>query len=228
MPAGSLEQIVFRMDLIGRLAAAGKCVINPPRAIEVAVDKYLALSRMAAAGLHVPPTIVCQRPSDALAAFDELGGDIVLKPLFGSEGVGITRITDRDLAERAFNMLDRMSSVIYVQKFIDHGGGDLRLFVIGKQVVASMRRVGAGWKTNIAQGGRGEPFSPTDELRDVALRAAAACETLVTGVDILMDQTDRPIVLEVNGVPGWQTISAVTGVDIAERIVEFAENDATD
>src|SRR5215471_5748730 len=86
MPPGSLEQVVFRMDCLGRFEAAGGVVINPARAIEAAVDKFLTSAKLEAAGLLTPRTICCQTPEDAMLAFAELGGDVVLKPLFGSEG----------------------------------------------------------------------------------------------------------------------------------------------
>ncbi len=86
MPPGSLEQVVFRMDVLGRLAAAGVTVLNPPRAVEAAVDKYLATALLQEAGLLVPRTIACQTADDALLAFENLGRDVVVKPLFGAEG----------------------------------------------------------------------------------------------------------------------------------------------
>ncbi len=86
MPPGSLEQVVFRMDVLGRLEVAGKVVVNPARAIEAAVDKYLASAKLSAAGLRTPRTIVCQTVDAAMTAFAALGGDVVLKPLFGAEG----------------------------------------------------------------------------------------------------------------------------------------------
>src|SRR5262245_30488733 len=98
MPAGSLEQVVFRMDVLHRLMAAGVPVLNPPRALETAVDKYLACWRMEAAGLPVPPTVACEKADEALTAMEALGGDVVVKPLFGSEGKGITRVNDADIA----------------------------------------------------------------------------------------------------------------------------------
>src|SRR5690349_3139183 len=88
MPPGSLEQVVFRMDALHRLSALGVKVLNPPRAVEVAVDKYLALAQLDAAGLPVPPTWTGESAEAALTAFEELGGDVVVKPLFGSEGRG--------------------------------------------------------------------------------------------------------------------------------------------
>ena len=98
MPPGSLEQVVFRMDALHRLRAAGVPVLNPPAAVEACVDKYLATARLDAAGLLVPPTVACQRADDAQEAFAALGGDVVVKPLFGAEGRGMVRVADPELA----------------------------------------------------------------------------------------------------------------------------------
>src|SRR5207302_9451310 len=92
MPPGSLEQVVFRMDVLHRLQSRGVRVLNPPAAVEACVDKYLASARLAEAGLRVPPTVVCQHADAALEAFAALGGDVVVKPLFGSEGRGMVRV----------------------------------------------------------------------------------------------------------------------------------------
>lgn len=220
MPPGSLEQVVFRMDLLHRLEQQGVMVLNPPRAIETAVDKYLALVRIEAAGLPVPATIVCQRHVDAMRGFDELGGDVIVKPIFGSEGWGMTRITDRDLASRAFAQLERMNSVIYLQKTIDHGGSDLRLFVLNGQVIAAMRRTASDWRTNVARGALTQPVEIDDRLRDLAVRAAVACGAIVAGVDLLHDASGKPFVIEVNAAPGWRALSATTGIDIALAIID--------
>ena len=183
----------------------------------------------------MPATITCQRAVDAMGAFERLGGDVIVKPLFGSEGFGMMRISDGDLARRAFAALERVQSVIYVQRFVPHGGGtgagtgggtgggDLRLFVIDGQVTAAMRRTADDWRTNIACGGRGEPFDPDAALRDLAVRAAAACDAVVAGVDLLIGDDGDVFVLEVNASPGWQALSAVTGVDIAARIIACVE-----
>ncbi len=221
MKSGSFEQIVFRMDLMQRLGAVNLPMVNPPRAIEIGVDKYLSLSLLRAAGLTIPQTVICQKYSDAMSAFDELGGDVVVKPLFGSQGFGITRITDRVLAQRAFNQLVKMQSVIYVQRFVPHGGSDLRLFVLGDRVLTAMRRRGVDWRTNIALGGRGEAFEPDPLLREMALRAARACEALVAGVDILIGDDGENYVLEVNPIPGWKELAAVTGIDITRELLQF-------
>src|SRR3954470_22652409 len=175
MPPGSLEQVVFRMDVLHRLQARGVAVLNPPSAIETCVDKYLTTARLAAAGLAVPPTIVCQHADAALEAFTALGGDVVVKPLFGSEGRGMVRVSDPDLAWRTFRALERLQSVLYLQRFVAHPGWDLRAFVLGGRVLAAMRRYArGGWRTNVAQGGKGVPVQATAEEETLALRAAAA------------------------------------------------------
>ncbi|MFO0890445.1 MAG: hypothetical protein U0790_15045 [Isosphaeraceae bacterium] len=126
MPPGSLEQVVFRMDALHRVAAGGVPVWNPPRAVEAAVDKYLSLAMLAAAGVPVPATWTGQTAAEALAAFEALGEDVVAKPLFGSEGRGLMRIGDRELAWRAFHALERMDAAIYLQRVVRHPGHDLR------------------------------------------------------------------------------------------------------
>ena len=221
MPPGSLEQVVFRMDLLQSLESRGVPIINTPKAIETSVDKYLALTRIQSAGLPVPATIVCQRFVDAMAAFDELGGVVVIKPIFGSEGWGMTRITDRDLAARAFAQLERMNSAIYVQRFIDHGGCDLRLFVIDGHVVAAMKRTANDWRTNVARGATAESIVADAAIQEMATRAAAACGALVAGVDILHGPSGEPYVIEVNAAPGWRALAAATSQDIAGMLIDF-------
>src|SRR5207249_6795759 len=120
MPPGSLEQVVYRMDVLARLEGAGVVVLNSAKSVECAVDKYLTTARLEAAGLPVPATVVCENSEDALAAFERLGSDVVVKPIFGSEGRGILRVSDPDLALRTFRTLERLQAVLYLQQFVDH------------------------------------------------------------------------------------------------------------
>ena len=215
MPPATLEQVVFRMDVLGQLEATGMPVVNPARAVEAAVDKYLASAKLAAAGLLTPPTIVCQTADEGLAAFHRLGGDVVVKPLFGSEGRGITRITDEPLAERAFGMLAQLGAVLYVQQFIPHDGSDLRVLVVGNQRWAMRRRNPLDWRTNVSRGATPEPAELTDELVELATRAAQAIGAPVAGVDLLPARDGRLYAIEVNAVPGWQALSRTLKVDVA-------------
>jgi RimK family alpha-L-glutamate ligase len=222
MPPGSLEQVVFRMDVLHRLTARGVPVVNSPAALEACIDKYLASARLEAAGLLVPATLVCQHSDEAMAAFAQLGGDVIVKPLFGSEGRGMVRVSDPDLAWRTFRALERIQSVIYLQQVIAHPGWDLRVFVLGGRVLAAMRRWARnGWRTNVAQGGKGETVSLTAEEERLALAAAAAVGAAVAGVDLLPGPRGEWYVLEVNAVPGWRALAPVSGVDVATEVLRY-------
>jgi RimK family alpha-L-glutamate ligase len=223
MPPGSLEQIVFRMDLLARLEASGPSVFNPPRAIEAAVDKYLASARLAAAGLPVPPTIVCQSPEDAIQAFFTLGGRVVVKPLFGSEGRGIALLDDEALAERAFRMLANMGAVLYLQQFIPHDGFDIRALVVGQKVFAMRRKNPNDWRTNVSRGATAEAIELDPELASLARRAAEAIAAPIAGVDLLPGRDGNLYVLEVNAVPGWKALAAAIQTDIAAAVLEYVE-----
>ena len=219
MPPGSLEQVVFRMDALAQLESSGVRVINPARAIEAAVDKYLATAKLQAAELLVPPTIVCQTAADGLAAFETLGGDVVVKPLFGGEGRGITRVNDVAIARRVFMSLEQIGSVLYLQKFIPHDGVDWRLLVIGDDVLGMKRINPDDWRTNISLGARPAPLEVTVELAQLARCGAAAVGATVAGVDLLPGRDGRLYAIEVNAVPGWRALGEITGVDVAERVL---------
>jgi ribosomal protein S6--L-glutamate ligase len=224
MPPGSLEQVVFRMDALARLEAAGVTVMNSPKAIECAVDKYLATSRLAAAGLPVPETVVCENADAALAAFETLGGDVVVKPLFGAEGRGIVRVSDPDLALRTFRTLERIDAVLYLQRFVEHEGFDVRLLLLdGKLIGAMKRRSWDDFRTNVSRSGKAELHTATEAERDLALRAAAAVGTRFAGVDLLYDRSGACYVIEVNAVPGWRALQRVTGGNVASDVIASFE-----
>jgi len=220
VPSGSLEQVVFRVNALHRLEQSGRRIVNPPLAIEHCACKYFALSRLAQAGLPVPPTIVAERFDQALSAFEELGGDVVVKPLFGSEGRGLLRVSDPDLAYRTFKALEMGNYVYYLQQYIPHGCEDYRVFVVGGEVVAAMRRVGTGWKTNVSQGAKPEACLIDARLRELGLGAARAFDADYLGVDILPHADGKASVIEVNAIPAWAGLKQATGVDAADLLVD--------
>jgi RimK family alpha-L-glutamate ligase len=221
MPPGSLEQVVFRMDCLARYEAAGGVAINPAKAVEAAVDKFLTSAKLSAAGLLTPRTIACQTWEQGMAAFSELGGDVVVKPLFGSEGRGLIRLQDESLALRAFKMLAQLGAVLYVQEFVPHEGEDWRLLVLGEQVFGMRRRNTLDWRTNVSRGASTAPLEVTAELRDLAQRAAAAVRAPFAGVDILPARDGQLYLIEVNAVPGWKALARTLGVDIAAQLLDF-------
>jgi ribosomal protein S6--L-glutamate ligase len=109
-----------------------------------------------------------------------------------------------------------------LQKFIQHPGWDLRVFVLGKRVLTAMRRRANGhWRTNVAQGGIGEAAAITPEVCELALRAAAVVDAPLAGIDLLPGPDGQMFVLEVNAVPGWRALAPVTGIDIAREIIAY-------
>lgn len=220
IPGGSLEQIIYRMDALHRLENAGVAIINSPLTIERSVDKYYTLTLMEDARLPTPRTIVTERFDDALAAFHELGGDVVVKPLFGAEGRGMVRVTDSDSAFRVFKALQLGNYVYYLQQYVPHDCMDIRVFVIGGQVAAAMLRRGKDWKTNIANGATAVPFALDDTLREMSVEAAGLLGAVYAGVDILPVEGGGYTLIEVNGIPGWRGLKSATGVDVAELLID--------
>lgn len=221
IPGGSLEQVIFRVDALHRLENAGVRVVNPPAAIERTVDKYYTSTLLEDAGLPTPRTIVAEQFSDAVDAFQELGGDVVVKPIFGSEGRGMARVSDPDTAYRVFRALELGRYIYYLQEFIPHHKEDIRVFVIGGEAVAAMVRRGETWRTNVARGAAAGALTLDDELRELSTRAADALGADYAGVDILPAEDRHYTVIEVNGIPGWQGLAEATGIDVAEHLVAY-------
>jgi RimK family alpha-L-glutamate ligase len=211
---GSLEQLVFRMDMLYKLERLGFYMI------EHCVDKYDVLAILEDEGIPVPRTLATESVNEALKAFNELGGDIVVKPIFGSRGQGATRVNDVDIADTIFKAITFHHGVIYMQEFVPHGHSDIRAFVINSQVIASMRRVATGWKTNYSRGGKPEPAKISKELEEMAIKSTKAVGCKIAGVDIL-EGPEGPRIVDVNSQPGWKGLQAVTKVDIAEEIINF-------
>jgi RimK family alpha-L-glutamate ligase len=223
IPRGSLEQVVFRVDALHALAAAGVRTVNAALAIERTIDKFLASALLAAAGIPTPRTVACERADDALAAFAELGSDVIVKPLFGSMGFGMARVEDPDVAARVFRALEIERAVYYLQETVPHDGVDVRALVVGERVIAAIERVGTGWRANLARGARPRPVALEDDRAALCARAAAALGCDYAGVDLLRGADGRDQVLEVNGIPGWRGVEDATGVDVAGALVAHLE-----
>jgi RimK family alpha-L-glutamate ligase len=138
----------------------------------------------------------------------------------------MVRASDPELAWRTFRTLERLQTVLYVQRFMPHPGWDLRVLVLGGSVLAAMRRHARDdWRTNVAQGGRAEAVTTTVEQERLALDAAAAVGADFAGVDLL-PTPDGHVVLEVNAVPGWRALGPVYGVDVATTVVRYLSRES--
>jgi RimK family alpha-L-glutamate ligase len=217
---GSLEELVFRMDMLYKLERQGFLIINPAEAIEHCVDKYDILAILEDNSIPVPRTVATESVTEALKAFTELGEDVVAKPLFGSRGIGATRILDLEIATTIFKAITFHHGVIYIQEFIPHGTSDIRAFVIDGTVTAAMRRVAESWKTNYSQGAKPSPVKLKPNLEQLAVKAAKVVGCKIAGVDIL-EGPNGPVIVDVNSQPGWKGLQMVTKVNIAEKIVTF-------
>lgn len=218
--AGIFQKIFFRLDILRAIEECDVKLINSRESLEIASDKFLTSIFLEKYKIPTPKTIICEDPNMALDAFEELGGDCVYKPLFGSKGVGITRLNDKAFAENVLYTLGRLNKVFYLQEFIEHYNRDIRILVMGNRVVAGMYRVGDDWKTNIYAGAKAEPLEVSKELENLAIKSAQVTKTAIAGVDIV--ESDRGyLVLEVNSIPGFTALQKVSDVNIAEEIISY-------
>lgn len=220
IPGGSLEQVIYRVDALHWIEERGVVVVNSPRAIERCVDKFYTTALLHDAGLPTPETVVCQQVDDAINAIKAMG-ECVIKPIFGSLGHGMVRVSEPEVARRILRSLEQTRTVFYVQKAIDHGGRDIRVFVVGGSVIGAIeRRAPEGeWRTNVAIGGTATPFDLPEAWAQLAIRAAAMVGADYAGVDLLPSRDGQVFVLEVNGIPGWEGFQKATGIDVAGAIV---------
>jgi len=218
--AAPTQKIFFRLDLLSAIEEYGIKLINSRESLEIASDKFLTSIYLERYKIPTPKTIVCENPNDAIEAFEELGGDIVLKPLYGSKGVGITRINDKGFAENVIYTLSQLNEIFYLQEFIEHYNRDIRILVLGDKAIAGMYRVSDNWKTNIHAGARMEPLELTEELKNLAIKAAKITKTEIAGVDIVESENGL-LVLEVNSIPGFTALQKVTELNLAEEIVSY-------
>ncbi len=220
VPGGSLEQVIFRVDVLHRLENAGINVINTPGCIEKTVDKYYTSSLLEDNQIPTPRTVVTESFDEAMAAFQTMG-DVIVKPLFGSLGLGMVRVADENTANRVFRAWQTCQYVYYLQEYIPHDNRDIRAFVIGARVVAAMCRTADNWKTNINRGATAEPVKLLPELEELCLRTAAVLNASYLGVDIMIGTGGVPYVIEANSIPGWRGLQNVTDLDIAAEIANY-------
>nr|WP_294506765.1 RimK family alpha-L-glutamate ligase [uncultured Rhodopila sp.] len=216
---GSFEEVTRRLGVLHALRELGVTVWNDARAIERCVDKSTASFFLARAGIATPPTWTVEGRDAALAiAARECGaGPLVLKPLFGSQGRGLRLIA----AAEELPPPEAVGGIYYLQRYLPTGTQtfrDHRLFVCAGEVVGSMTRQAEGWVTNVHLGAEPLPFVPDAAMVDLAVRAAACVGAAYAGVDLLLGRDGRPVVLEVNSMPGWKGLQSVVPQSIADRL----------
>jgi len=211
---GSFESVTLRLGILHALRELGVIVWNGARAIERCVDKSATSFALARSGIPTPQTWAVKSLAAARAIVAQEAGPLVLKPLFGSQGRGLRLIrTPEELPAPT-----DVCGAYYLQRFVGverDGFHDFRLLVSRGRVIAAMMRHSTEWITNIKRGGRPVTVAANDDMKALAVRAAAAIGADFAGVDLRYDTADRPCVLEVNSMPAWSGLQKVTSANIA-------------
>lgn len=200
--------------------------LNESVAVSRSRDKLRASQLLARKGIGLPVTGFAHKPDDINDLIEMVGGaPLVIKLLQGTQGIGVVLAETRQAAQSVIESFFGMQISVLVQEFIkEAGGSDIRCFVIGDKVVATMKRQGGEgeFRSNIHRGGSAVTIKITPEERSTAVRAARTMGLNVCGVDILRSN-HGPVVMEVNSSPGLEGIETVTGKDIAGMIIAFLE-----
>jgi RimK family alpha-L-glutamate ligase len=216
---GTLQQITTRLNVLHMLKLQGAKVYNDGRAIERTVDKAMTSFLLHQNGVETPQTWVCESRHQAHEIIKQQC-QLVIKPLFGSQGQGVRLV---DTTQPPVPMDAFVDGVYYLQRFIE-APHDYRVFVVNNQAVAAMKRTGADWLHNVAQGAQCRSVNITnDDDADVlamALQAASVLDIDYCGVDIIRDENGKLWVLEVNSIPAWQGLQSVSSTNIAQVLVD--------
>jgi ribosomal protein S6--L-glutamate ligase len=239
-PAGEFDVILSRAQLrrerwqpdLERLTLLsdlpGTPILDPAAEFVAAESKFVQVQRFRAAGLPVLPTVCCSSVAEVRSAV-ETWGTTVVKPSFGLEGNDVELVPAGAPLPPVVERLLRRYENLVAQPYLPHPRGAARLTVVGGEMVLAFLRVPApgGWKANVAQGARVEPFTPSPELVELALRATAAMSITTAGVDFLLGP-DGPVVGEINNGPGWHPLPEEWEATVVNALLDFAERVATD
>lgn len=222
VPGGSLEQVIFRLDLLHALEDSGVIVFNSTRALERTVDKPLTSLLIKRAGLPTPETWVCEslaKAQDIYLEQTQQGKKLLLKPLFGSQGNGI------HLLEQTQGIIhdEYFSGVYYLQEFIEREADvwkDIRVLVVDGKAVTAMTRQGLDWRTNRSQGGECFALEMNSEMIELAEQAVQVLNIDYAGIDLIQDAEGNYYIIEVNSIPAWYGLQGVTDFNIADALIE--------
>lgn len=210
----------FQFEVFEQLHRSGLIIINSPASLQIAESKFLTGYILQENGFRVPESLITQRLNSSFE-FLQMYEDIIAKPLYGFQGYGVIRIKQSEAdIERRIERLLKEFKCICMQRYIPNPGRDIRSFVVGDKVVASIYRYAkvGRWKTNIRAGASPKACKLTKEQRDMSIQASRCLGLDYTGVDII-EGPDGDYLLEVNGAPAWGGIMEATGRNVAEDIV---------
>ncbi|HWP94350.1 MAG TPA: 30S ribosomal protein S6--L-glutamate ligase [Gammaproteobacteria bacterium] len=216
----------YGLAVLRQFEMLGVYALNDSLSIARARDKLRTLQLLSKKGIGLPVTGIAHSPDDTQDLLRLVGGaPTVIKLIEGAQGMGVVLAETKKAAESVIDAFRGLRAHFLVQEFIKEAeGSDIRCFVIGGEVVASMKRLAkkGDFRSNLHRGGTAEEIEITAEESHIAVRATKVMGLNVAGVDIM--RSDRgPVVIEVNSTPGLEGIEGVTRKDIARLIIEFIE-----
>lgn len=220
--AGTLQQVITRLNILHVLNMQGTYIYNNAKAIERTVDKGMTSFLLKQYGIPTPATWVCEAREEAHTLIQSQlmhHAALVIKPLFGSQGQGVRLIEPGDTYPLPRDMF--VDGVYYLQQKIDTGTNnyDYRVFVINHQAVATMQRSGEGWLHNVARGAQCK-WVEDKAIATLAEQASKVLDIDYCGVDIIRDSSGKLWVLELNSIPAWRGLQSVSSVNIAQLLVD--------
>lgn len=207
------------------LNAFGVPTVNTASVAEICGDKLTTSVMLAKAGVPQPRNIVAFSPESALEAIEGIGYPVVLKPVVGSWGRLLAKLNDRDAAEAVLEHKATLGSVqhsvFYIQEFIKKPDRDIRVILVGENVLTGIYRKSSHWITNTARGGEGEICPITPEIEEISLSASKAVGGGVLAIDLVEHPQKGLVVNEINHTMEFHTAQPTSGVDIADEIVSY-------
>ena len=203
-------------------------VINKFKVGQICGNKLITSLTLAKHGVPTPKTHFAFSADSAIELINKTGFPLVLKPIIGSWGRGVFPIRDEEMANMLLEMREESDSplarIFYIQEMVKRPPRDLRCIVVGDEIVAAIYRYSAQneWRTNVSRGGKAEAAPITNELQDIALRAAKAVGGGVLGVDLMEDEKRGLLVHEINNTVEFRGASNVCEADIAGAIIDYA------
>ncbi len=214
--------IVRQFEMMGVYTTAKSIAISRSR------DKLRSIQLLSKSGVGIPKTVFSRETSDVDDLLNHVGTPVIIKLASGTQGNGVVLAETRKVARSVVQAFYVNDTSFLIQEFIaESAGTDIRAFIVGNQVVASMERqsLDDDFRSNIHQGGLGSVVKLTDAETRTAIKAAKSMGLAICGVDLM--RSDRgPLVLEVNPTPGLEGIESVTGRNIAGKIIDYIENNA--
>ena len=221
----SHSQALTSLDILGYW---GIPCVNQAAVADICGDKRKTTQALISMGVPTPQVRIAYTVESALAAIEQMGFPVVLKPVVGSWGRLLARVNDINSAEAVLNHKAALGSIqhsiFYIQEYVEKGGQDIRTFVVGDETICGITRTSEHWITNTARGGKAANFPITDEIDHLSRAAARAVGGGVLAVDIMQTPSNGYVVNEVNYTMEFRNSIKPTGVNIPARIIDFVIN----